>query len=70
MDQPTDQYISEQFGLTPREREVLMLIGKRYLDREIADTLSISPRTVARHVTGILAKLGVTSRYDAAAMIQ
>jgi len=58
------------YGLTPREHDVLLLIGKRYLDREIAEALSISPRTVARHVTGILAKLGVSSRYDAAAMVE
>jgi DNA-binding NarL/FixJ family response regulator len=35
-------------------------------DREIADTLFISPRTASKHVGAILAKLGVASRGDAA----
>jgi DNA-binding CsgD family transcriptional regulator len=62
--------IAERFGLTPREQEVLMLIARRYADKEIADALSISPRTVARHVTGIFTKMNVHSRREAAAMIE
>nr|MBA2759802.1 helix-turn-helix transcriptional regulator [Chloroflexia bacterium] len=38
-------------------------------DKEIADALFISPRTVARHVTGIFTKLGVHSRREAAARV-
>ncbi|MBA2759929.1 MAG: tetratricopeptide repeat protein [Chloroflexia bacterium] len=56
-------------GLTPREHEVLMLIAQRYTDKEIADALFISPRTVARHVTGIFTKLDVHSRREAAAKV-
>jgi excisionase family DNA binding protein len=55
------------YGLTRREREVLRLISRRATDREIADTLSISPRTVMHHVSNILAKLGATNRREAAA---
>jgi predicted ATPase/DNA-binding CsgD family transcriptional regulator len=55
------------FGLTPREWEVLRLLARRGTDREIADALSISPRTVMHHVSRILAKLGVENRRDAAA---
>ena len=55
------------FGLTTREREVLHLLARRYTDREIGQVLFLSPRTVARHVGGILAKLGVHSRREAAA---
>lgn len=55
------------FGLTPRELEVLRLVAHHATDREVADALSISPRTVMHHVSHILAKLGVTSRRDAAA---
>jgi DNA-binding NarL/FixJ family response regulator len=62
--------IAERFGLTPREQEVLILIARRYADKEIADALSISPRTVARHVTGIFTKMNVHSRREAAAMIE
>jgi DNA-binding CsgD family transcriptional regulator len=46
-----------------------MLIAQRYTDKEIADALFISPRTVARHVTGIFTKLDVHSRREAAAKV-
>jgi DNA-binding NarL/FixJ family response regulator len=54
--------------LSPREQDVLRLIVDGRSDREIAAALSISPRTVMRHVTGILAKLDVPSRTAAAAL--
>jgi DNA-binding CsgD family transcriptional regulator len=53
-------------GLTPREREVLHHLSWRATDREIADALSISPRTVMHHVSSVLAKLGVENRRQAA----
>jgi ATP/maltotriose-dependent transcriptional regulator MalT len=56
------------FGLTLREQEVLRLLAGRYSDREIGEALSISPRTVGRHVAGIFAKLGVHTRREAAAV--
>ena len=62
--------IAERYGLTPREHEVLLLIAQRYADKEIADALFISPRTVARHVTGIFSKMGVHSRRQAAALVE
>jgi ATP/maltotriose-dependent transcriptional regulator MalT len=55
-------------GLTIREREVLKLVAKGLSDREIGDTLSISHRTVMRHVANLLPKLGVNSRTAAAAL--
>lgn len=54
-------------GLTRREMEILRLISAGYSNQEIADTLFISVRTVANHVTNILAKLGVKSSRAAAA---
>lgn len=54
-------------SLTARERAVLRLLADGLSDREIAESLSISPRTVGGHVTNLLAKLGVTSRTAAAA---
>lgn len=57
-----------EHGLTPRESEILRLIAGRMSDREIGEALFISPRTVSRHVASILAKLGVHSRREAAAI--
>jgi DNA-binding CsgD family transcriptional regulator len=57
-----------QFRLSPRERQVLSLLCKRFTDREIADKLFISPRTVTTHVTSIFNKLSVNSRRVAAAV--
>ncbi len=54
-------------GLSPRELEVLQLIVEGHTDREIAEQLFISPRTVMNHVSNILNKLGVNSRAAAAA---
>jgi DNA-binding NarL/FixJ family response regulator len=53
----------EQFGgLTEREREVAALIGLGRSNREIAQSLYLSERTVAVHVANTLAKLGFSSR--------
>jgi non-specific serine/threonine protein kinase len=52
-------------ALTRRERQVLDLLAKGLTDREIAERLFLSPRTVNWHVRAILAKLGATSRGDA-----
>ncbi len=61
--------LGERFGMTPRENEVLLLIGRRFADKEITEALSISPRTVARHITGIFTKMNVHSRREAAALL-
>ncbi|MGH2532324.1 MAG: tetratricopeptide repeat protein [Thermomicrobiales bacterium] len=58
---------STSYGLTSREQQVLRLLADGSSDRQIADALFISHRTVMRHVTAILAKLGVDSRTAAAA---
>jgi non-specific serine/threonine protein kinase len=55
-------------GLTRREREVLHLLATGLTDREIAETLFVSPRTINSHVASILGKLGVAHRRDAAAL--
>ncbi|HEU5157025.1 MAG TPA: AAA family ATPase [Streptosporangiaceae bacterium] len=54
-------------GLTPRELEVLRLVAAGRSNRDIADELFISSKTVSVHVSNILGKLGVTSRGEAAA---
>ncbi|WP_281191676.1 ATP-binding protein [Nonomuraea maritima] len=54
--------------LTPREREVLRLVAQGRTNRDIAAELFISAKTVSVHVSHILAKLGVTTRGEAAAV--
>ena len=53
-------------GLTPREREVLALLGNGLSNARIAQNLYISEKTASVHVSNILRKLGVTSRVQAA----
>ncbi len=53
--------------LTAREREILSLLARAIPSRDIAARLSISPHTVRTHVQGILQKLQVHSRIEAAA---
>jgi DNA-binding CsgD family transcriptional regulator/tetratricopeptide (TPR) repeat protein len=56
------------FGLSPREREVLLLLAAGRTNREIGEHLFISQKTVGVHVGNILAKLGVSGRVEAAAV--
>jgi DNA-binding CsgD family transcriptional regulator len=58
----------DELGLTSRERDVLALLAEGRTDRQIAEALFISPRTVAMHVSSILTKLGVPNRGGAAAV--
>lgn len=67
----TERAIHEPFGephpvegLTPREREVLTWIAEGRTNREIAETLIISPKTVDRHRENIMAKLNLHNRAE------
>ena len=60
--------IGERYGLTEREEEVFYLLARRLSDKEIADALCISARTVNRHVSNVLAKLDVHTRREAASI--
>jgi DNA-binding NarL/FixJ family response regulator len=50
--------------LTPRESEVIKLVAESYTNREIAETLVISEKTVDRHRSNILEKLGMRDRVE------
>jgi DNA-binding NarL/FixJ family response regulator len=52
--------------LTPREHEVLRLVGEGRANKDIAAELGVSERTARTHVSNILAKLGLSSRTQAA----
>jgi len=56
----------DRLGLTAREQEVLALVAIGRTNRQIAETLFISPKTATVHVSNILGKLGVRSRVEAA----
>lgn len=54
-------------GLTEREVEVLALVAVGRSNRDVATTLVLSEKTVARHLSNIFTKIGVSSRTEAAA---
>jgi DNA-binding CsgD family transcriptional regulator len=54
-------------GLTAREREIAALIAQGKFNREIADALVLSERTIETHVSNIMLKLSITSRRQIAA---
>ncbi len=56
-------------GLTPREVEVLRLVASGKTNRAIAADLVLSEKTVARHVSNIFTKLGISSRSAATAYV-
>jgi non-specific serine/threonine protein kinase len=55
---------ANRFGLTAREQDVMSGLERRLTDREIAEELSISSRTVSSHVASILNKMNLKSRRD------
>ena len=59
---------TSELGLTTREGEVLSWLSKGKTNRDIAQILGLSPRTVDKHLEQIYAKLGVENRTAAAAI--
>ncbi|QWG19929.1 response regulator transcription factor [Bradyrhizobium sediminis] len=62
------QEFSKDLGLTTREGEVLSWLSKGKTNRDIAQILGLSPRTVDKHLEQIYSKLGVENRTAAAAI--
>jgi two-component system nitrate/nitrite response regulator NarL len=56
--------------LSPRESEILRLLAEGLTDRDIAEALTISVRTVETHVSNILRKLGARNRAEAARVLE
>jgi DNA-binding CsgD family transcriptional regulator len=65
---PAEPPPGDTFGLSLREREVLVQLALGRTNREIGERLFISQKTVGVHVGNILAKLGVSGRVEAAAV--
>ncbi|MEW2087184.1 response regulator transcription factor [Streptomyces sp. NPDC005283] len=55
-------------GLSPRERDILTLIGEGLTNRQIGKRLYLSEKTVKNHISRLLAKLGVHRRVQAAVL--
>lgn len=64
---PATTHDSNGVRLTPRERQVIVLLARGFSNRAIAEELVIAERTAEIHVGNILGKLGATSRAQAAA---
>ncbi|MFJ3422591.1 MULTISPECIES: response regulator transcription factor [unclassified Streptomyces] len=62
------QMAPELASLSPREREILALIGDGLTNREIGKRLYLSEKTVKNHISRLLAKLGVQRRVQAAVL--
>jgi DNA-binding NarL/FixJ family response regulator len=60
--------VPEVERLTPREREVLVLLGRGRSNLEVAAALTVSETTAKTHVSRVLAKLGCRTRLEAAAV--
>ncbi|OYX09322.1 MAG: DNA-binding response regulator, partial [Rhizobiales bacterium 32-66-8] len=64
-----EEVLRKAFGVTHREAEVLAWIAKGKPNRDIAEILGLSPRTVNKHLEQIYSKLGVENRAAATAIV-
>jgi DNA-binding CsgD family transcriptional regulator len=70
-DLATSTLSKPMFGrLTPREQQIIELMGIGHSNQEIADHLGLSENTVKHYITPLLRKLGVRNRTEAALLIQ
>ena len=64
---PPDRSAQQVGGLSPREREVAALLSHGLSNRQIAERLVVTERTVGAHIEHILDKLGFASRHQVGA---
>jgi DNA-binding CsgD family transcriptional regulator len=69
VDTPAFRQASEPVPLTDREREIVMLIGAGLTNRDIAERLTLSVRTVESHIYRAMMKTGVATREELAALL-
>ena len=67
---PALRQASETLPLTPREREVVTLIGQGMSNRAVAERLTLSYRTVENHLHNAMTKTGTTNREELAALLE
>ncbi len=65
-----DEAVRMMSALTAREREVALLVGQGLTNKDIAQDLVLSVRTVEFHVTNVLGKLSLRSRHELRRMLQ
>lgn len=56
--------VTQDFGLTPREKQLIALIGAGYTNKDVAKELGVSENTAKHHLTNIFDKLGVSNRLE------
>ncbi|HEX4391180.1 MAG TPA: helix-turn-helix transcriptional regulator, partial [Mycobacterium sp.] len=66
---PALRQASEPVPFTEREREIVMLIAAGLSNRDVAERLTVSVRTVESHIYRAMAKTGTTSRDELAALL-
>lgn len=67
-DGENESELVEEFGLTQREAEVLVWLSRGKTNRDIADILELSARTVNKHLETVFQKMGADDRTSAAVM--
>jgi DNA-binding NarL/FixJ family response regulator len=68
-DTPTLRQAREPLPLTDREREIVLLLGQGLSNRDVAERLTVSVRTVEGHIYKAMAKTGTASREELAALL-
>ncbi|HUR95823.1 MAG TPA: LuxR C-terminal-related transcriptional regulator [Gemmatimonadales bacterium] len=67
---PAHAHLQVEYGMTPREIEVALLLAEGCSNSKVAARLGISPHTARHHTQRVLGKLGVRSRSEAGARLR